>query len=52
MQAVSTGKATRKCVHKYMRNSQFVCVKFDDFSPNSEMKKPLHVPIIKKKKNK
>lgn len=51
MQAVSTGKPTRKFVYKFMRNSQFLYVKFHDFSPNSEMKRPIYVPIVKKKIN-
>ena len=58
-QAASTGKATRKSVHKsvYEEFASFifvvyiisVCVKFDDFFPNGEeKKKPIHKPIVKK----
>ena len=54
------GASTGKCVHKFWRNSQFlfltrttlIRVKFDYFfSINDRKKKPIHVPIVKKKKS-
>ena len=58
MKGASTGKATRKCVHKFWRNSQFpfltrttlIRVKFDDFFLSTREIKSFSMYQLSKKK--